>query len=88
MDPEHDPPKTPDRLEGKYANYFAVGYNDCEFVIDCGQSYSENASPAFYARIITGPAYAKALLKLLKDSIAAYESTYGSISEKTCETPE
>lgn len=88
MDPERDTSKTPGRLEGRYANSFAVGYNGCEFVIDCGQSYSENEPPEFYTRIVTGPVYAKALLKLLTDSIATYESTYGSISDETCEKNE
>ena len=28
--------------EGKYANYFAVGYNAHEFIFDFGQDYSGN----------------------------------------------
>jgi Protein of unknown function (DUF3467) len=84
MDPDRDSSKPPGKLEGRYANYFAVGHSGCEFVIDCGQSYSENGPPQFYTRIVTGPAYAKALLKILQDSIKAYEMTYGSISDVDC----
>ena len=37
-------------------------------------------------RIITGPAYAKALSRLLTDSLAAYERTCGPIREIDNET--
>lgn len=76
------------RLEGRYANYFAVGYNEHEFVIDFGQSYSDNNSPELCTRIVTGPAYAKAFLKMLQDSIATFETTYGRISDKGSENPD
>jgi hypothetical protein len=79
------------RHEGRYANYFAVGYNEYEFVIDFGQSYFDNdapESPELCTRIITGPAYAKAFLKMLQDSIATFETTYGRISDKGSESPD
>ena len=38
--------------------------------------------PELCTRIVTGPAYAKAFLKTLQDSIATFETTYGSISEE------
>ncbi|MFN2275758.1 MAG: DUF3467 domain-containing protein, partial [Anaerolineales bacterium] len=81
----HDESKTPCRLEGKYANFFAVGHNEYEFVIDFGQSYSDNGQPEMCTRIITGPVYAKAFLKMLQDSIEAFESAYGSINEEDSE---
>lgn len=70
------------RLEGRYANYFKVGYNTWEFVFDFGQFYSENEGTQFHTRIITSPSYAKALLKTLEKSIAQYERTFGQIKEE------
>jgi len=80
MSSDHESSGTSCRLEGRYANYFAVGYNEYEFVIDFGQSYSDNNSPELCTRIVTGPAYAKAFLKTLRDSIETFETTFGSIS--------
>lgn len=71
------------KVEGRYANHFAVGHNAFEFIFDFGQSYSENNQPELYTRIIISPVYAKAFLNLLQDSIEAFEIAYGSISEKT-----
>ena len=85
MDPDRDSSKTSCGLEGRYANYFAVGYNKQEFVIDFGQSYSENDHPELCTRIVTGPVYAKSFLKMLRDSIATFETTYGSISDESSE---
>ncbi len=85
MDPDRDSSKTSCGLEGRYANYFAVGYNEHEFVIDFGQSYSENDHPELCTRIVTGPVYAKSFLKMLRDSIATFETTYGSISDEDVE---
>ncbi len=85
MDSDYDSAKTSCRLEGRYANYFAVGYNSQEFVIDFGQSYTENDSPEICTRIVTGPVYAKAFLITLQDSIKTFEATYGSISEQELE---
>lgn len=82
MNPDHESSGTSCRLEGRYANYFAVGYNENEFVIDFGQSYSEQDSPELCTRIVTGPVYAKSFLKMLRDSIETFETTYGSISDE------
>jgi len=65
------------RLEGKYANHLAVGFNAYEFIFDFGQSYSDNGHAELYTRIITCPAHAKELLKILKESVAQYEQEYG-----------
>ena len=66
-----DPP------EGRYANYFKIGYNAFELIIDCGQCYADDAAPQLHTRIITSPAYGKALLKTLSDSLEEYEKNYG-----------
>jgi Protein of unknown function (DUF3467) len=70
-----------ERIEGRYANYFVVGHNACEFVLDFGQSYMDK-QPQVHSRIVTGPFYAKELLKVLTRSIEQYESEFGEIDEK------
>ena len=69
------------KLEGRYANYFKVGHNAFEFVIDFGQHYPENDQAELYTRIITSPAYAKSLLEILRESIERYEKSYEAINE-------
>ena len=69
------------QVEGKYANYFKVGFNAFEFVLDFGQFYKEGMEPKFHTRIITNPVYARALLKTLQDSIERYEQTLGATDD-------
>lgn len=66
-------------LEGRYANYFKVGYNAFEFVIDFGQSYSESGHKELCTRIVTGPVYAKNLLNTLQRAIDRYKQDFGEI---------
>ncbi len=65
--------------EGRYANYFNVGHNAFEVILEFGQFYEGNQEPRMHTRIVTSPAYAKALLGLLQSSIAQYEGTFGPI---------
>lgn len=83
MGPERKYPLDDINLEGKYANYFKVGYNAFEFVIDFGQYYPENDQAELYTRIVTSPAYAKALKDLLNKSIAEYESAHAPIEDNS-----
>jgi hypothetical protein len=76
--PKRPPSGKNDNLEGQYANYFKVGHNAYEFVIDFGQYYPENDKAELYTRIITGPAYARDLLEILKDSIIQHEESFGN----------
>jgi hypothetical protein len=55
--------------DGKYANYFDVGVNPNELVIDFGQFYGRGGQPTVHTRIVTTPAYARELLGLLARSI-------------------
>jgi hypothetical protein len=69
-----------DPLEGRYANFFKVGHNSIEFVLDFGQVYSDAPSETIYhTRIVTSPAYAGVLLDLLRDSIEKYQKAFGPI---------
>ena len=70
-----------DPLEGRYANSFQVGHNAFEFVLDFGQASPPDSSPRYHTRIITGPAYAKALLAVMRESIQQYEEAFGTIPD-------
>jgi hypothetical protein len=64
-------------LEGRYANFFKVGHNTFELIIDCGQYNSGDPEPHIHTRIITSPVYGKALLETLRHSIDEYEMVHG-----------
>jgi hypothetical protein len=81
MAPKNDVNRRDKKLEGKYANYFAVGYNAHEFIFDFGQNYSKNDQAELHTRIITSPTSAKALFELLHQSIAEYKKAHGSIED-------
>jgi hypothetical protein len=80
------PPKK-NKIKGRYANYFKVGYNAYEFIIDFCRYYpksdfcSEIEKAELCERIITSPVYAKALMNILLKSIKEYEDTFGFIEE-------
>jgi hypothetical protein len=69
------------QLEGRYANYFKVGHNAFELIIDCGQCYADSEEPQLHTRIITSPVYGKAFLKTLQVCLDEYEKTYGRLRE-------
>ena len=81
MDHERKSGQTSNPPEGRYVNYFKIGYNAFELIIDCGQCYADNEEPQLHTRIVMSPAYGKALLKTLRDSLEEYEKTYGRIGE-------
>jgi hypothetical protein len=78
---DHDQEGSPKagQFEGRYANYFKVGHNAFEFLLDFGQFYSEHGEPQLHTRIITSPVYAKALLELLRESVERYEQAFGAL---------
>lgn len=80
MNNEHEGAQGGHDLEGRYANYFKVGYNAFEFLIDFGQYYTEDEGLQLHTRIVTGPSYAKTLLEILKDSVSQYEVDFGAIA--------
>lgn len=77
---------TPGAVEGRYANYFKVGYNAFEFVIDFGQLYPAgepgDKKARFHTRIITAPVYARALVETLQDSVEQYAQGFGEIGNE------
>ena len=56
--------------EARYANYFEIGVNQEEIVIDLGQMYGEAEPVAFHTRIVTSPVYARELARLLEQAVA------------------
>jgi len=64
---------------GRYANYFKVGHNAFEFVVDFGQLYAQSKPTPLHTRIVTTPVYAKIFLGLLQESIDQYEQLFGTI---------
>lgn len=73
-------------VEGRYANYFKVGYNAFEFVMDFGQLYPAgepgDKNAQFHTRIITAPVYARAFVETLQDSIEQYAQSFGEIGNE------
>ena len=72
-------PQDTGQLEARYANYFKVGHNAVEFLLDFGQLYSDSGKAQLHTRIITSPIYAKALLEIIRESLDRYEQTFGPI---------
>lgn len=66
----------------RYANYFKIGHNAAEFVLDFGQAYSMTEEDKVHTRLITSPAYAKAFLRLLEKAVERHEQMYGAIHEE------
>ncbi|MFO0793847.1 MAG: DUF3467 domain-containing protein [Candidatus Brocadiaceae bacterium] len=79
MDNEWKDSQNTEQLEGRYANYFKIGQNAFEFLIDFGQFYPESDREHFHTRIVVSPHYANVLLKILQESIDQYERTFGLI---------
>jgi hypothetical protein len=69
-------------LEGRYANYFEVGHNAFEFLIDFGQLFTETEKAQLHTRIVTSPRYARAFLDTLGEAIEQYEQTFGEVHWK------
>jgi hypothetical protein len=81
MPSENDASERSRRPEGKYANYFVVGYNANEFVMDFGQDHGEGDT-LFHTRIITNPAYVQVFVHLLSASIEEWQKQYAAQSEE------
>ncbi len=80
MNHKREIPQDAGKFEGRYANYFKVGHNAFEFVIDFSQFYPESEEAQLHTRIVTSPVYAKALLKILQGAVNRYEQVLGEIA--------
>jgi Protein of unknown function (DUF3467) len=75
---------TPDDLtdqsrEGRYANFFKVGHNAFEVILDFGQFFEGDEAPRMHTRILMSPVYSRALLNLLQEWLVKYQQTFGEI---------
>lgn len=67
------------RVRELYANYFQIGYNSAEFLLDFGRHF-EDSEPRIYERIIMSPMHAKMLSRLLAESVSQHEAKFGPIA--------
>ena len=61
------------RDEARYANFFQIGYNAYEFLIEFGQE--EN----IHTRIYVSPQHAQLLSRLLVDTLRQHKELYGTL---------
>ena len=66
------------KIKGHYINYFEVGHNAFEFVLDFSQFCPESKEADLCARIITSPGCAKELFIVLGESIEQYIKNFES----------
>ena len=69
-----------DEREAQYANYFHVGHNAFEVMLQFGQFYEGDKQAVMHTRIVTCPAYAERLLDLLSRTLKQYETSFGPIA--------
>lgn len=69
----------PNKLEAHYANYFEIGFNLHELVLNFGQFYESNETPTMHTRIVTSPSYAKTLLELLENVLAEHQRKFKTL---------
>lgn len=82
MDAESSDVRRNEGTAARYANYFEIGHNAAEFILDFGQAYSSSEKRQMHTRIVTSPAYVKALLRLLGTAVERHEQVYGKIREE------
>ena len=73
---------TPKPIKGHYVNYFEIGHNAFEFVLDFSQSFHESEEIELCARIILSPGCAKELCSVLYESIDRYIEKYESDNDQ------
>ncbi|HET6373607.1 MAG TPA: DUF3467 domain-containing protein [Candidatus Polarisedimenticolia bacterium] len=65
--------------EGSYSNIASIMFNRSEFYIDFGRLVPGKQEVTVHSRIITSPAHAKDLTRLLLQNIQQYEERFGAI---------
>lgn len=64
-----------------YANYFEIGHNAAEFLLDVGQIEPATGDVRLSQRIALSPTHAKLLAWLLGNSIDEFERNHGPIPD-------
>jgi hypothetical protein len=65
----------------RYANYFEVGHNAFEFLLDFGQYQPDAEAIVLHTRMALGPTHAKLLARMLEKAVTAHETSNGPIAE-------
>ncbi|MGH9869461.1 MAG: DUF3467 domain-containing protein [Candidatus Polarisedimenticolia bacterium] len=65
--------------EGTYSNIATIMFNRSEFYVDFGRIVPGKQDVTVHARIITSPAHAKDLARVLTQNIQQYEERFGTI---------
>jgi hypothetical protein len=78
-----------DVSSASYSNHLCIGWSAFEFMLAFSQYREGDEGPLAVASLVTAPAFAKAFLNTLNESIASYEERFGQIPElATSETDE
>jgi hypothetical protein len=70
-DPKTRHSKGPASKEGRYANFFQIGHNAFEFLIEFGQR-----DGGIHTRIYVSPQYARVLSDLLLETLSEHEGQF------------
>jgi len=62
------------KVKGRYANFFQIGHNAFEFLIEFGQQ-----DGGIHTRIYVSPHHARVLSDLLVEALSQHESAFGSL---------
>jgi hypothetical protein len=65
--------------EGVYSNFVIITHSSSEFVLDFARMLPGAQKAKVFARILTTPQHAKALLRTLEDNIKKFEAEHGEI---------
>ena len=79
MSTKYKPKKRVRAPLARYSNYFEVGHNAYEFLIDFGQYQPELSEVVLHTRIVAGPTLTKLLHEMVNNAISQYESENGPI---------
>ncbi len=74
-------------LDGNYVNLALISHNEAEFVMDFVRMAPGMPKARVKARVVVTPQHAKRLLAALKENIAKWEATYGTMPESQNFTP-
>ena len=82
---ERERPAADEAGAALYVNYFEMGHNPFEFLVDLGQfhpgSDSDDGKTVIHSRVALAPPYAKMLSELLARMVREHEAEFGPIAE-------
>lgn len=64
----------PEEPDAEYANYFEIGHNPLEVLLNFGRRFDGESRERFHTRIVMNPSDARAFFELLREVIAAYSA--------------